>query len=218
LSAGVVTTGDGSYLSLIDSSDIERASITARATQTQLSLLDNNMQLDLGSRSEADDKAGVFLGKSDVPMAYMRLDQAEGGTVRIANLKGTIVAGLLTHADGGRVVVTGAGGGMIQGSLTGTNTGGNIFLYDKAGEQRVNLASSDKGEMHLRSPRGAIVATTGETAPSIKISDSSEAVLVGIGVSTSGVGLVSTGPGGNGPAGTLGAGLEAASSIQGKRE
>jgi hypothetical protein len=40
---------------------------------------------------------------------------------------------------------------------------------------------------------------------------------VQLGVTTDGVGKVITGPGGNGPAGTLGAGRQAASSIQGKK-
>jgi hypothetical protein len=217
LQAGLTTGDDGSYLSLIDGGGEERASITARATQTQLSLNDNFMQADLGSSDETGKRAGMFLGKDDIVLASLRSDPAEGGTVTVMNPKGEAVAGLLADDEGGEFHVAGPNGGVSQALIGGTSQGGLLALYDSAGNPRVHMEAAKQATFAIEAETGAVTMTTGETAPRLEVGDSTGMALVQLGITKGGVGMVLTGPGGNGPAGTLGAGLQAASSIQGRK-
>ena len=217
---GVHGTADGSYLSLIDQSGKERAVLTGASTQAQLALSDNSMRADLGTQDDTAKQPGLFLGKGDADSIVVRLDAAGGGTVRVAGPAGKIVAGLLADEDGGgRVVVTGPDGGMSLVSLGGYPLGGKITLWDAAGEPRVDLKATDQANIQLTAKTGTLALTTGEMAPSMRLSlGAADEPVVFVGATTSGVGIVKTGPGGNGPAGTLGAGLQVASQIQGRND
>jgi hypothetical protein len=214
LQAGVLTTNDGSYVSLIDQSDTERAVMSASGSKTLLTLEDNNMQVDLGSYES--DRYGLYLSKDGAVRANLRFSPDGGGAVNVANTTGKLVAGIIGSEEGGRMVVTGPQGGVTLASLAGDPEGGRLALYDPEGNPLVDGAATKTGHLQVTSSNGGIVMTTGESAPRLEVSDGAGTVLIQAGVTTDGVGIVRTGPGGNGPAGVLGAGLKAASSIQGK--
>lgn len=216
LQAGVTTGGDGSYLSLIDGSDEERASITALTSNTVLSLSDQHMQTDLGSTDESGKRGGLFFGKDELAFVSVRAGATDGGSVTVMNAKGDAVAGILADDEGGEVHVTGPNGGVSQAMIGGTSRGGLFYLYEPSGHPRVSLEGMKAGSVTVQGDAGVIRMTSGETAPRVELGDSAGTPVVQLGVTTDGAGIVRTGPGGNGPAGTLGSGLKPASSIQGK--
>jgi hypothetical protein len=217
--AGPHVTGDGAYLSLTDKSGKDRAGLTGTTARAQLNLIDNSARVDLGTNEKAEKQPGLFIGKGDADVALLRLDAAGGGTLRIAGPDGKPVVGLLaTEKGGGSVVVTAPGGGIAVGGLEGNAQGGKLTLWETSGEPRVDLRATDKADVQLTAKTGMISFTTGEVGPGIRISDLNSVPILEAGMTTDGVGIVRTGPGGNGPAGTLGAGLQAASEIMGRKE
>jgi hypothetical protein len=217
--AGPHLTGDGAYVSLTDKSGKERAALTGTTAQASLYLVDNTARVDLGTSDDAQKQPGLFIGKGEADVAVLRLDAVGGGTLRIAGPDGKPVVGLLaSDKGGGSVVVTAPGGGIPVGGLEGNAKGGTLTLWETSGEPRVDLRASEKADVQLTAKTGMISLTTGEVGPGIRVSDLNSVPILEAGMTTDGVGIVRTGPGGNGPAGTLGAGLQAASEIMGRKE
>jgi hypothetical protein len=217
LQAGVTEGGGGSFVSLIDIGNNERVAMTARGNAALLELVDPNLHATLGSVDQGGQKAGLYLGRDEQDLVALRLTET-GGTVRVADPQGNVVAGLLVDAArGGRVVAAGAGGGTTLAALSGGPEGGQVSVFDKAGDVRAYLEAHASGDVAVLDDTGMILMTTGETAPRLALSDAAGTIMVRLGMSTDGVGVVNAGPAGNGVAATLGSQFEAASSIQGKK-
>lgn len=217
LQAGVTKDGDGSFLSLIDGGNEERAWIMGEPDRAHLGLSDKFVQVDLGTTDDAGKRLGLFLGKDDRTLASLRASAEDGGWVTVMNAKGEAVAGLLADTEGGELHVAGPNGGVTQAMIGGTSQGGLMYLYEDSGKPRINLEATKVGTFSVQGDAGIIMLTSGNTAPRLELADRAGTPMVQLGITTGGEGIVRTGPGGNGPAGVLGAGLKPASSIQGKK-
>jgi hypothetical protein len=217
LQAGVLKGSAGSYLSLYDDGKTERAQITATEKSTQMQLNDANMTVDLGSDLKSDG-AGLWLSKDDLDFASIRFSKAKGGSVLVNDPRGSPGVALQAGVgdEGGRVAIAGPGGAKIIGKFWGTADGANLSLYDASGKERVAGRASQKGDLTLFGDGGALGMTSGETAPSLDISDPAGTVLFSAYVTKSGLGAVAVGPGGDGVAGTL-TGGKPASALLGKK-
>ena len=220
LQTGVLKDGSGTYLSLYDQANTERAFVTAAEKSTRMSLNDANMTADLGSSLDGD-IAGLVMRSSDgsIDYASIRFHKAEGGFMVVKDPEGNGVLQLTaTKAGGGQLAVAGPGGGKIIGRFWGESDGGKLALYDTQGKQRVAASASNKGDLNLFGAGGTFTATSGETHPTMQLSDSGGNVLVEAFINGNGLGAVAVGPDGNGVASTLGNMGLAASALLGTRK
>jgi hypothetical protein len=84
LQTGPLVDGSGSYLSLYDSGNSERALVTATEKSTQMQLNDTNMTADLGSDLQTD-MFGLFMSHGDTNYAGIRFSKQYGGSLRLAD-------------------------------------------------------------------------------------------------------------------------------------
>lgn len=216
---GVLSDGSGTYLSLYDPGGTERAQITGTEDSTQMSLNDAKMTVDLGSDTKGT-RAGLFLSDGDLNYASLRFRKDEGGSVVVSNSKGEAVGQLAADkaGEGGALGLVGPGGGNKPvARLFGGTDGGSLMLFDTSGKERVFAGASTKGDITLFGDGGAFAMTSGESAPSMDLSDSAGTVLASVYVTKGGLGAVAVGPGGNGVASTLGNMGLAASALLGKK-
>lgn len=146
----------------------------------------------------------------------------DGGTVKAFSKEQKAVAGLFAGSDGGNLVLTGPGGGKTAVGLSVTPTGGKVRVYPAGGgTARAELiADGDSGAMSIFNGSGtaALLAESGKSGSGrLVVLNAAGENAVEVGAIASGIGIVRTGPGGFGPAGSIGGGLTPASSIQGKK-
>ena len=92
-----------------------------------------------------------------------------------------------------------------------------LALHETAtSKPRVQLSASDTGSLDLYGDNGSFTATSGKAAPSLQLANASDVPVVEAYITTGGVGAVRVGPAGNGVAGTIGGGMQAASALVGK--
>lgn len=209
-----LTTGEaGSYVSLFDQTNAEVISLTGEKADPNLIVSQGEVRTIVGNN--ADKKMGFFIENGMATLVSVRGSE-EGGRVVASNAAGVPTAGLINTKDGGQLLVTGPQGTNTQVGINGSADGGQIKITDAKGETRVFAEGQKNGKVQVTGPGGFIVLEGGEAAPKLQIMDEGGNVMVQAGIGAKeGVGVVMTGPGGNGVAAAL-TGGRAASSINGK--
>lgn len=171
------------------------------------------------------DKAGAgtvsIFGVGDKIAASLTSAADGGGTLKVLNKEAKAVAALFAAPDGGHVVLTGPAGGKTAVGLSVTPTGGKVRVYPvEGGTARAELvADGDSGALSIfnKSGTSAAVIDAGQSgAGHLVILNSAGENVIEAGALSTGVGIVRAGPGGFGPAGSMGGALTPASSIQGR--
>ena len=172
------------------------------------------------------DKAGAgtvsIFGVGDKVAASLTSAADGGGTLKVLNKEAKAVAALFAAPDGGHVVLTGPAGGKTAVGLSVTPTGGKVRVYPvEGGTARAELvADGDTGVLSIfnKSGTSAAVIDAGQSgAGHLVILNSAGENVIEAGALSSGTGIVRAGPGGFGPAGSMGGALTPASSIQGRK-
>ncbi len=219
LQTGVLSDGSGTYLSLYDNNKDERAFFSATATKTRMQLSDAEMALDLGRDVETD-AVGLFLSKDKMNFAGLRFSKEHGGGLRLGDEAGKtmVTLGKPISGFGGSMVLNGPGGGGIAVRLGAAAAGGVLALDEIAtGKPRAQLSATTLGSLDLYGDHGSVTATSGEAAPSFQLANSGDIPVVEAYITANGIGAIRVGPGGNGTAGTIGGGMQAASALVGKK-
>jgi hypothetical protein len=211
---GVTSDKRGSFLSALDASGAPRAYIRSVANGAMFGILDENMFARLGTTDDSGERYGLYIGKDDLTIANLRFGSTKEGSVSVGNGGPKLVCGIAASDEGGRFIAL-DGAGQKEHAAIGSRAEGGFFTISDPGGPLVHAETEGYGQLTVEGSSGSIVMIGGADAPRLELGVGGQA-LVQLAVTVDGVGKVLTGPGSGGPAGSLGAGLEIASSIQGK--
>jgi hypothetical protein len=212
-------TGGSSAVGLFDDANKLLVALAGDPRGSYLRLRDDEQTANLGKIEGVGQ--GLFLRKGDKDIAELSADKAGAGNLRIFGAGGKAVAGLFSDSDGARMALTAAAGGPSAISFAVTPSGGKIRVFAaNGGKARAELtAEGPLGALNIFDVEGttaATLATAASKAGFLQISNGRGAIVVEAGAdSKTGRGRVSAGPYDAGVAGTMGGGMQAASSIVG---
>lgn len=171
------------------------------------------------------DKTGAgtvsIFGIGDKVAASLTSAADGGGTLKVLNKDAKAVAAVFAASDGGHVALTGPAGGKTAVGLSVTPTGGKVRVYPvEGGTARAELvAEADSGVVSIfnKSGTSAALLEAGQSgAGHLVILNAAGENVIEAGALGTGIGIIRAGPGGFGPAGSMGGALTPASSIQGR--
>jgi hypothetical protein len=177
-----------------------------------------------GVNLSAKDEGGhlTLANKGKKEALTLLVDQSGAGRVKVFSAAGRAVTGLSSDANGGRVLVVDGNSGMNAVTLSTSAEGGMVNVYaPEGGSSRASLiADGNSGSVNVYNSTG-IAAAAMETGAGgsgrLVITNAAGDITVEAGTLPKGIGIVRTGPGGDGPAGVVGGTVRPASSIQGRK-
>lgn len=205
---------------VVGSASGARVELVADPKGSHLQVSDAEQSAGLGKFDK--DGVGLFLRKGDKEFGELAADKAGAGILRVFGTSGKPVGAMFSDADGGRVALTGATGGKTALSLAVTTTGGKVRVFPaEGGSARAELSADGAvGSVNLFASDGTNAATLSSVtskAGRLQLSNGRGSIAVEAGAdSSTGKGMVSAGPFDGGVAGTMGGGMEPASSIVGR--
>lgn len=183
-----------------------------------------NAQRYASAKLSSNDGGGylTLANKNKKEALTLSVDQSGAGRVKVFSAAGRAVTGLSSDASGGRVLVVDGKSGLNAVTLSTSADGGMVNVYaPEGGSPRASLiADGNSGSVNVYNSTG-VAAAAMETGVGgsgrLVITDAAGDITVEAGTLPKGIGIVRTGPGGDGPAGVVGGTVRPASSIQGRK-
>jgi hypothetical protein len=211
--------GGASVVGLYDESNKALSTLVGDPNGSYLRVRDNEQSAALGKVE--GDGFGLFLRKDDKEFGEISGAKTGLGIVKVFGSDGKAVGGMFASADGGGIALTGTGGGKSAVSLAVAPSGGKVRVFPvDGGKARAELiADGATGAVNIFDSEGSTavnIASVESKAGKVEISNGRGDIVVQAGAQKNGRGMVTTGPFEGGLAGTMGAGLTAASTIVGQ--